>query len=436
MPAALAVLRLQTLVDASINRLMAVLRSRSTARLQLSAGTVDLLLAVLAVTVLGLAVLLTPAFTDYEAEAEPAIQALVRGDLMDGLRLLPIYAGSVLAIAPFGAIAQLLGGGDLAIFRAVAVPGAAGVAVLAGLAGRWLREAGQGRWTQLAGVGALALSPCVAMAWGFGHVEEPLVASVAVGGVIFAARDDDRGALIGGVLLGLAVAGKLWAVVLVPVAIAAAPSRRTAAIVVASAAVAGALLLAPYALTRLDHLTGVAGTTGEIFSRGNFWWFFGAVNPTYAPDALTQQAFTTANSARLPPDFIASYARGLIVGVAVALSAWWAVVDRRVGPQRDAQARLVSILWLAAAVLWWRALLDPWFQPYYLTAALMAVILADARAGRRPVLGLVAWAAFWLLHGRNPADLGLGADGASALSLIWTVPVGILLTRRALNRHA
>lgn len=406
-------------------------RSRTVSRPRLSPEAVDAAFAVVLMVVLGLSVILTPAFTDYEAEAEPAIQAFLAGDFDGGLRLLPLYAGSVFAVLPFGALAQLLGGGDLAVFRAVAVPGAIAVAVVATLAGRWLRDAGLDRRVQLLTVGAIALSPTLAQAWSFGHFEEPLVAAVAVLGLVVATRGDDRSAVIGGALLGLATAGKLWVVVLIPVALVAMPSRRAAIRAAIAATVAGALLFAPYAIVLFDHLSAITGGTGQIFSRGNAWWFLGSPNPAFKPDAKVVEFFTTSNSARLAPAFVEAHARKVIVLVAAGLSAlWWQRIAR--GRTLTATDRLAAVLALAAAVLWWRALLDPWFQPYYLTAALMAAFLADARSGRIPVFGLVAWAAIWLLHGQSAPDLGLDPDQASALGLAWMVPAGIVLTRRAL----
>lgn len=406
-------------------------RSSAVARPRVSPGVVDAVFAIVAVLLLGLSVLLTPAFTDYEAEAEPAIEALIAGRFGDAMHLMPFYSGSVLVAAPFGALATLFGGGDLAVFRAVAVPGAAVVAFLATLGGRWLREAGRERRVQLLTVGAIALSPALALSWNFGHFEEPLVAGVAILGLIVAARGDDRGAVLGGALLGLAAAGKLWAVVLIPVALAAMPTRGTAIRLLAAAAVSGAALLAPQAIAQFADFGTIAGGTGPIFSQGNVWWFFGAANPAFNTDPKVVQYLTTENAARFAPALVEAHARKLIVIVAAALAAaWWQRVAR--GRQLTVTDRLVGMLALAAAVLWWRALLDPWFQPYYLTGALLALFLTDARAGRFPVLALVAWAAIWLLHGQSAPDLGLDPDQASAVSLAWMVPMGIVLSRRAL----
>src|SRR5688500_18448929 len=64
----------------------------------------------------------TMAFTDYETEAEPALQALRDGNLAEFLQLAPAYGGSLVLRAPFALLPNLWDGGDLALFRSVAVP--------------------------------------------------------------------------------------------------------------------------------------------------------------------------------------------------------------------------------------------------------------------------------------------------------------------------
>ena len=66
--------------------------------------------------------LLTPSFTDYEQEVEPALTALGAGDLQSFLSLLPAYGGSLILRSPFALLPDLWGGGQLAVFRSMAVP--------------------------------------------------------------------------------------------------------------------------------------------------------------------------------------------------------------------------------------------------------------------------------------------------------------------------
>jgi hypothetical protein len=45
--------------------------------------------------------MLSPAFSDYELEAEPSLQALREGDVDGFLALAPVYGGSLILRAPF-----------------------------------------------------------------------------------------------------------------------------------------------------------------------------------------------------------------------------------------------------------------------------------------------------------------------------------------------
>src|ERR1700681_3568229 len=62
------------------------------------------------------------AWNDYDTEARGAYDALVGGHLLEFLRLAPAYGGTLVLRAPFALVAGLWGGGELAVYRAVAVP--------------------------------------------------------------------------------------------------------------------------------------------------------------------------------------------------------------------------------------------------------------------------------------------------------------------------
>jgi hypothetical protein len=442
---------------------MATTRSRPLARPLASVAAIDALVATIGVLILAKMTLLTPAFTDYEQESEPAIQAIIHGHFAQGFKTLPIYGGSILALTPAAGLAKLFGGGDLAIYRAVAVPGAIGVVLLATVAARWLREVGRSRRDQLLVVALLALSPSLSLAWDLGHPEEALVASVTLGGLLLVLRGGGRNIVVGGVLMGLAAGGKQWALLLLPVALVATQSNRDAIRLVVSAGVAGVLITLPVIVAQFTAFTDVAAHTGGggIFTRGNLWWWFGHPNPNYHEHQTGQavQLFTTANSARFGPAWVENHAHQIIVLTALVLAgAWWWRIGRKLprAEAHDAQAhavaapatdssdepgaardprhvRYAAVLFLAAAVLWWRAVGDPWFQAYYLLPALIAVTLAEVRLGRFPIAGLVAWCAIWLVHGQNAPDMGLSPDQTSLERQAWLLPFGVWLTIRALR---
>ena len=97
------------------------------------------------------------AWNDYETEARPAFEALMHGHAIEFLRLAPAYGGSLLERAPFALLPGLWGGGELAVYRMVALPCLLAAAAL----GIWLvaRMRAEGRPTLSR---AVVLGLCVA----------------------------------------------------------------------------------------------------------------------------------------------------------------------------------------------------------------------------------------------------------------------------------
>ncbi|MFA9271345.1 MAG: hypothetical protein ACEQSX_11405, partial [Baekduiaceae bacterium] len=171
-------------------------------RLPAFVGAAALLTALLAV--LGLQDF---AFNDYDSEARPAFTALTGGDLATFFEGLPAYAGSLLLRAPFALGADALGGGELAVYRAVAIPGLIALAGLAVVLA--LRIPGRGAWVALA---VVAANPLALEALEYGHAEELLVGTLCVGAVLLALGER---AIPAGIVLGVAVAAKPWALLAV-----------------------------------------------------------------------------------------------------------------------------------------------------------------------------------------------------------------------------
>ena len=80
------------------------------------------LLALLGAALLGWFGLTDFAFTDYDVEARPAFDHLLSGDLHNFLLGSPAYGGALLLRSPLALAAGAAGGGELAVFRAVALP--------------------------------------------------------------------------------------------------------------------------------------------------------------------------------------------------------------------------------------------------------------------------------------------------------------------------
>ncbi len=75
------------------------------------------------------------AWNDYEVEARPSFEALVHGHLLLFLRDAPVYGGSLVERAPFALLPGLWGGGELAVYRMVALPCLLAAAATRGVAG-------------------------------------------------------------------------------------------------------------------------------------------------------------------------------------------------------------------------------------------------------------------------------------------------------------
>ncbi len=402
-----------------------------------SPALADVLIGVIALLAVAAITLLTPAFTDYEVEIEPTLTALMRGDLAAAGRAIPIYGASLLMQAPASALGWLIGG-DLGMYRATALPGAIGLLTLGVLGARWVRAAGGARRDQLAALLLVVAAPTLAQAWSTGHHEEVLVAALAIGGLLLIEGSDERPRrlALGALLLGLAIAGKLWPLALVPVALACTRTWRQAVTVCAVAGATSAALVLPNLLARLSFFTAnvSAAGGGGVFTPGNAWWFLGSRNPDWHDPRLgTQLLHTPGMSFREAPSWLATIDHPLILGLAIALSAAWWWRAREADPARAAAERTASLLLLVASVVWWRALLDGWFQPYYLTTALAALALADARRGRMPVAAAIAWSAMWVFNGQGSLTASWSPDAISAVTLAWALPVGVWSTARALR---
>jgi hypothetical protein len=163
-------------------------------------------------------------------------------------------------------------------------------------------------------------------------------------------------------LVGLAVANKPWALVAVPVVIAALPAARRRAL--ALTAVSAGVVLLPILVVR-DHSLS-AGANGvqigsTVFNPPQLLWWLG------------------------PHSWIAREARPGIVLLAIACAALWWVRRARSGALGPATS---DALLLLALVLLLRAALDPWNNLYYHVPFLFALMAYEAREGRAPLLTL------------------------------------------------
>ncbi|HEY3758441.1 MAG TPA: glycosyltransferase 87 family protein [Solirubrobacteraceae bacterium] len=379
------------------------------------------------------------AWSDYEVEARGPLEALVHGHLTEFLREIPVYGGSLVLRAPFALMTDLWGGGELAVYRMVALPCLLAAAAL----GVWLvanmRQRGRAPLARAVALALCVANPLTLSALEVGHPEELLGGALCVAAVLLAARGRAAWA---GLLLGAAVANKEWALLaLVPVLLAL-PSRRLLCLLlagaVASAILAPAVLVGAGAFVAVTRAT--ATPSSSIFQPWQIWWFLGHHGP------VVRGTFGRIKLGyRTGPAWTGELSHPLVLAAMVPLGGllWWrkrAAVRLRGGrlagvgrgsPVRhprvmvsEREALLLLVLLLLA-----RCMLDTWDTGYYALPFLLALTAWECRGTRGlPALALGATAAAWVDFQWLPYHAS--ADVQAACFLLWTLPLAAGLALR------
>ncbi len=379
------------------------------------------------------------AWSDYDTEVRPALDALVQGHVQEFLRLAPAYGGTLIERAPFALLPGLWGGGQLAVYRMVALPCLLASAVL----GVWLlarmRSEGRSTLARALTLGLCTVNPLTLRALEVGHPEELLGACLCVAAVLLAggSRVGRGRSLLAGALLGLAIANKQWALLALGPVLLALPARRRL-LGLAGAGATSATVLAPLALVGASgfvaNTRSIATASDTIFQPWQVWWFFGhhgrLVHGLFGapkPGYRTGLAWTATISHPLI----------LLTGLALTAALWLRQRQRARSPnvprlsarpaasplsQRDALLALTLLLLL-------RCVLDTWDTEYYLLPFVLALLAWEVGSpvDRPPVLALsstvLAWVSFqWLPLHASP-------DAQAAFFLAWTLPLAALLGR-------
>jgi hypothetical protein len=352
--------------------------------------------------------LLTPAFGDYEVEAEPAFDLLRAGHLHGFLTHAPSYGGSLILRAPFVFAVTLWHAGGDAAFRASAVPSIIASIVL----GLWLfgRLSGKSAWLALL---LCAANPLTLGSFELGHPEELLGAVLCAAAVLVALRDH---AVWAGMLVGVAMANKPWAALAVLPVLLALDRGRIKALL--SAGAACALVLAPLAIAggaSLSQATASANHAGAIFLPWQIWWFFGAHGH------LVMGLTGPKPDYRAAPGWIENIAHPIVILAGLALSlAWWRV--RRHGADRRDALGLLALVMLA------RCILDPWNVVYYELPFVIALLCWEVELKRPPLGALAASIVIWTTFELMPRYVS--PDGQAAFFLLWALPAFAALALR------
>jgi hypothetical protein len=355
---------------------------------------------------------------DYEREAFPAFEAIAHGHLTSFLQRVPAYGGSLIERAPFALIPNLWGGGEEAVYTMVGVP-----CLLAGAAlGVWLvRHMGRDSASTAAKLAALCLcvaNPITLRAIELGHPEELLGAVLCVWAVLLARRGHALGA---GIVLGLAVANKEWALLAVGPALVALPGRRV--LLLSSAAAAAALVLAPLILVHGgDFASGASATaapSSAIFQPMQVFWFLGhhSANAGHLLGAIKRDF-------RLAPGWIGKVSHPLVILAALPLTALAWRATRR-GPSATSvetgTRNAGDALLLLALLLLLRCMLDTWDNVYYPLPFIIATLVWETCSLRRaPLLALGATGLVWI---NAWLSLHASADLQAAFFLAWSLPL-------------
>jgi hypothetical protein len=334
----------------------------------------------------------------------PAIEALAHGRLGDFLGLHP-WMGSVSLLLrwPFAALGEALGASDLAVYKLGAVPCLLVLGGLALIADRLLAARGRRPAIRVLVAALWLVNPVTFAALRAGHPEELLTAALCLGAVLAAGRGRAGWA---GVLLGLALATKQWALVAV-LAVLAAHGDGRGRLCLTAAVVAAALTL-PLALGNPGRLWEVAREASRPTAAGpaNVWAPFVEERRRVFFDGERRR---TAVGYTLP-DGLRPVPRPIILLAPVAIGLLWL---RRHPPGLDGAVGLLALFLLL------RCALDPVnFEYYYAPFVIVLALYETLRRDELPIVSLLASAAIWLTFEHLDTRPAITAAWAA-----WTVPL-------------
>ena len=342
---------------------------------------------------------------DYEVDGAPTIHALLHGHLhapqpaMGPLSIwlrLPfvwlVRDSSLLTQYRVGALPCLFVAGAVGVYLATRV-----------------RAAGRSPWLAFGVVAFSVLNPANFHAMANGHPEEILGAALCVAAMV--AAIERRSLLVVGVLLGLALATKQWAVLAIgPVLIAAARGRiKTALLAIALAAV----LTAPLALPNLGGFTTSNRTSADAtiaLTPASIWVPLEHKYKVRIFDGVASRMIEKRSLSHA----IAGRAKPLIVLLGALLPLGYAWRRRRARPE--------DALLLLALLFALRCALDPLTTAYYTAPLLFALMAYECLYSRGPPLlttisGVVIWYltihVVWVIEPRT----------VTAIFLAWMVPL-------------
>ncbi|HEX6459773.1 MAG TPA: hypothetical protein VF032_12705 [Thermoleophilaceae bacterium] len=344
---------------------------------------------------------------DYARDAGPSLHPLVNGDFTAAFAHQPAMGWFAIVFrTPFAFFARH--GSSLLEYELGSIP----CLLLMAALGVWLATNMRRRnATLLATWLVLALAVLGPMNWhaiADGHPEEILGAALCVIAVVAAASG--RSPLAAGLLLGLALGTKQWAILAAGPALLAAPRGR-AQIAVTAIALAGAITFMPVLIGSHQALSPASSVShaNTFIEPASLWWPLGHVHHVQAP-GWTVEVHSL-------PRRVANLTHPLIVALGVLLPL---ALIRRAPASRETALTLLALLFLL------RCVLDPMTVGYYHVPLLVALVALEALHRRGlPLLTLISSAVMWVLVARIP--WGLEPNKVATIYLAWALPLAAYL---------
>ena len=351
----------------------------------------------------------------------PAIDALSHGRISDFFELQPFMGPVTLfARAPVVAVVRSAGGGVTAQYRW----GSLICLLLLAVFGVWLallaERRGMAPWVGALIAIAAVFNPVTHATLKYGHPEEVVAAVLACAALVFGVR---RRPVAAGVLLGLAIATKAWALLAVPVFVLLLPAlwrRGLVAVVVTVALLAGPMAIgAPERFRQNVTEVGKLGSQLGTETPTNLLWPFATLAPVQI------DGIVVGHAAKVPLG-LARAARTAVFAAALLLAlVWW---------RRGLGARPETALLLLALTLMVRGLLDPSNHSYYHAGPLLALLSYEALVRRRFPFATAAFIALFEATNRITGH-NHGFDAVNRVYLMWAVPFAIYMGWELLSRR-
>jgi hypothetical protein len=363
---------------------------------------------------------------DFESQVSPALDALVRGEFHTLCVNFPLMGPvSVLLRAPFD---WLVFDADIrVVYLVTSLP------LLVAYVGvvLWLMRRIEAHRPQViaAVIGGLVLvNPAVVRAIHWGHPEDLLCAALLLAAALTAASRDWW---VTGLLLGLAIATKQWALLAFPAIVLAVPVRRVAAGGLALVLVAAITL--PFALEAPSRFRAIAKAT----SNTEAFWHTGEnksgvshVTPAnviwpFSERRHETRAGVTAETAVLSNGWVR--VTHVLIGLFALLLTWAGWRNRRAGPE--------TWLGVLAAIFLVRCLFDPVNFDYYHVTALLFLGAWEGLARRSaPLLTAIAVIGMGITfaaHAESFAALYQHALFMNVTYLLWMLPLTVYVASRS-----